>query len=377
MIPCQRHLFDIPRDVAYLNAAYITPLPRASLDAGRDGLARKSRPWGLSPSDFFTESESARSAFARLINASPDDIAIVPAASYGIATAAANIDLRPGDRIIVLQDQFPSNVYAWTERARMHGAVVTTVATPEDGDWTTAIAACIDDRTAVVAVPHCLWTDGGLIDLSRIGRLCRGAAAALVVDATQSLGVLPLDISEVQPDFLVAATYKWLLGPYSLGFLYAAPHRHDGRPIEHNWIAREGSEDFAGLVRYRDGFQPGARRYDVGERSNFALMPAALRSLELIGEWTPERTAATLRSMTERIADRATALGLVTLPSHRRAGHFLGLRFPEGLPDALTDRLAGAGVHASVRGTTLRVTPHLYNDQEDVERLFGVLETIR
>lgn len=376
VIPCQRHLFDLPDDVAYLNCAYMSPLLTRAVEAGREAIARKARPWNIKPADFFAESERARALFAQLLGASPDDVALVPAASYGLAVAAANLPVREDRRILVLEDQFPSNVYPWLALAERTGAEVRTVPVPADGDLTSAVLAALDERVAIAALPHCRWTDGGLFDLEAIGARCREVGGALVLDVTQSLGALPLDLASVRPDFLVCPSYKWLLGPYSLGFLYVAPEHQRGRPLEQNWIARENSEDFARLVDYRDAYQPGARRYDVGERSNFALVPVAIAALEQLLDWGVPEIARTLAARTRDIAARAAGLGLSSAPEGRRAGHFLGLRFPAGVPADLPDRLAAERVHVSLRGDSLRVTPHLYNDDDDVERLFTVLRGV-
>ena len=374
MIPCQRHLFDIPDEIAYLNCAYISPLANSVKQAGLEGVARKSQPWRIVTADFFSESERARGLFARLIGASAEDVALVPSASYGLAVAMANLGIEPDQHIIVVQDQFPSNVYPWRELARERGAHVITVDRPEDADWTAAIGARIDERTGIVALPNCHWTDGGLVDLVAIGARCREVGAALVLDVTQSLGAMPFEVGAVRPDYLACATYKWLLGPYSMGFCYVAPHRHEGRPLEHNWIHRKDSEDFAGLVAYRDEYQPGARRYDVGERSNFALMPMVVAALEQIFEWGVDEIAETLGNRTAAIAQRATGLGLSSVASHLRADHFLGLRFAGGVPAGLPERLGEKNVFVSVRGDSMRVTPHLWVNDGDVDRLFEVLE---
>jgi selenocysteine lyase/cysteine desulfurase len=373
MIPCQRHLFDLPEEVAYLNCAYMSPLLREAVRAGQAGVARKARPWTIRAEDFFTDSERARGLFAGLIGAATDDVAIVPAASYGIAVAARNLRLRPASRVVVLADQFPSNVLVWQRMAEAAGAAVVAVDAPVDEDLTLAVLARIDERTAVTALPHCRWTDGALLDLERIGRRCREVGSALVVDGTQSVGALPFDVRRVRPDFLVVASYKWLLGPYGLGFLYADPRHHEGEPLEHNWIAREGSEDFSRLVDYRAGFQKGARRFDMGERSSFASMPIAIEALERLQGWGVEAIAGTLAAMTAEIARAAAELGLSSLPPARRGPHFLGLRFPGEAPRDLPERLAREQVHISLRGSSLRVTPHLYNHAGDRQRLMAVL----
>ncbi len=375
MIPCQRHLFDIPDDVAYLNCAYMSPLMRSAREVALKGAARKCRPWEILPRHFFDDAEIARDLFARLIGARADDIAIVASASYGVALAAANLAVEAGRKIIVLHDQFPSNVYAWRELARERGAELVTLARPGDDDWTALVLQNIDQRVALVALPHCHWTDGALIDLALIGARCREAGAALVIDATQSLGALPFEVSEIDPDFLVAATYKWLLGPYGLGFLYVAPRHQEGRPLEHNWIDRLGSEDFSGLVDYQDAYQPGARRFDVGERGNFHILPMTAPPLRQILDWGVGEIQATWRARTDRIAERAAALGIAAVPRDKRAGHYLGLKFPGGVPEGLAEGLAAERVYVSVRGRdAVRVTPHLWLNDADEERLFAVLE---
>ncbi len=374
MIPCQRHLFDIPDDVAYLNCAYMSPLMNAVTESGIQAMKRKARPWEVVPSDFFIESEEARALFAKLINAGPDDIAIVPAASYGLAVAARNLSLKAGERILILAEQFPSNVYTWRELAQECGAEIMTVERPDDGDWTRAILQQLDERVAITALPHCHWTDGGIIDLERVGECCRTFGSALVLDITQSIGAMPLDVKAIRPDFLVAGGYKWMMGPYSLGYLYVDPAHQEGQPLEQNWIARAGSENFSRLIDYQDGYQPGARRFDVGERSNFALMPASIAAIRQLLEWGIENIAETLAAKTGMIADRARRIGLAPMAAHARAGHFLGIRFPGGVPEGLPERLAESQIYVSLRGDSLRVTPHLYNHEGDIDRLFSVLE---
>lgn len=375
LLPSQRHLFDIPGDVAYLNAAYMGPMAKAAIAAGEQGMAAKGRPWLIRPEDFFTDSEAVRALFAKLVNATADDVALIPAVSYGMGVAAHALPLKAGQSVLTLAEQFPSNVYPWIEKARQCNAAHVTVPRPADDDWTRAVLALIDERTAIVALPHCHWTDGGLLDLVAIRRACDRVGAALCIDATQSLGVLPFDVQAIRPDFLCVGGYKWMLGPYSFGYLYVDPRWHDAPPLEHNWIARQASEDFTALVNYRTGFQPGARRFDVGERSNFALVPAAKAALQMLLDWGPETIQATLRHRTDAIAERARAeFGLDSVAPDRRAGHYLGLRFTEGVPPELPAKLAAASVFVSVRGKSMRVTPHVYNTDEDVERLFRVMK---
>lgn len=370
----QRHLFDLPDDIAYLNCAYMAPQLRAVTEAGLAAVRTKSAPWDVTPADFFAGSEELRAAFAALLGADADSIALVPSVSYGIGAAVANIKVGPGQTVVLLAEDFPSDVYPWRAAAQVHGGEIVTVTRPADGDWTPAVLAAVDERTAVVAVPHCHWTDGSLVDLVAVGEAARGVGAALVVDATQSLGALPLDLAAVRPDFLVAAGYKWLLGPYSLGYLYVAPQHRDGMPLEQNWITRAGSEDFAGLVDYVDDFAPGARRFDMGERSNFVLVPMALAAVRQLLAWSVPAIAATIESLTSLVAAGAVERGYAVAPAALRGPHLLGLRKPGGVPSDLGARLAAAGVHVSLRGDSIRVSPHVYNTSDDVNRLLSALD---
>ncbi|OJH36488.1 aminotransferase class V-fold PLP-dependent enzyme [Cystobacter ferrugineus] len=374
-LPCQRHLFDLPEDLTWLNCAYMSPQSHAVTEAGREGVARKARPWQVRPEDFFSESEALRRLFASLVEADAEGVALVPSVSYGMAVAAANVPVRVGQRLLVLAEEFPSNVYPWRELAERSGGQVFTVRRPADGDWTRAVLAALDERTALVALPHCHWTDGSLVDLERVGARAREVGAVLAVDATQSLGALPLSVERVRPDFLVTAGYKWMMGPYSLGYLYVAPRWREGRPLEHNWLTRAGSEDFSRLVDYRDDFQPGARRFDVGERSNFALVPMALAALRQLSSWGVADIQETVGVLTARLAAGARSMGLEVAPAGLRAGHLMGLRRPGGYPPDVTAKLAARRVFVSVRGDSLRVSPHLYNTEADVDRLLEELDS--
>ena len=373
MIPNQREHFSLAPDVAYLNCAYTAPLMKTAEAAGRRALAQKATPWQLTASHFFETIQENRRLFARIIACPPEHVALIPSVSYGVALAARNIPVAPGQKIVVLQDQFPSNVYAWRRRALDTEAVLETVGQPPDHNWTAAILKVIDRDTAIAALPHCHWTDGTLIDLAAVGARCREVGAALVVDGTQSLGAMPFSVDAIQPDFLIATAHKWLLGPYSYGFCYIAPRWQEGIPLEENWLNREGSEDFARLVDYRDAYQPGALRFDCGEASNFILAPVAAAALSQILTWKVDAIAATLRTKTDQLADQARDMGLTTAPDQYRSPHMIGLRLRNPPTADLPARLAEAGVYVSVRGSAIRVAPHLYNTTEDIDRFFQAL----
>jgi selenocysteine lyase/cysteine desulfurase len=370
----QRELFEIPAEIAYLNCAYMSPQLRSVREIGERALARKSRPWEITPHDFFEDPEKARALFARLVGGEADGVALLPSVSYGMAVAAANVEVEPKQNILVLEEQFPSNVYPWRELAAREGANLVTVPRPADHDWASAVLEHLDESAAVVAVPNCHWTDGTLVDVARVGERARQAGAALVVDGIQSLGAHPFDVAEVGPDFLVATAYKWLLGPYGIGFMYVHEAYREGTPIEHNWINRRGSEDFSRLVDLEDAFQPGARRYDVGERSNFVLLPMVNAALRQILDWGVENISETIGGLTALIEEEARKRDVEAIPAKRRARHMLGLKLGSTVPEDLAARLSRENVFVSVRGESVRVSPHLYNTERDVERFFDVLE---
>lgn len=373
-IPCQRDRFDVPRDVHYLNCAYISPLLKDARQAAFEGLQRESHPWTITAPDFFEPLDEIRYLFAKLINAHADDVAIVPSASYGIATAAKNVRLEPGQAIVTLQDQYPSNVYAWRELAKRKSGRLHTVLRPHDADWTRAVLAAIDNDTAVVAVPNNHWMDGGRLDLDAIAEAARGVGAALVLDTSQSLGAVPLDVQQIQPDFMACAGYKWMLGPYGFSYLYVSPKWHGGDPLEYNGHNMEHGDDFPALARLKDRYARGARRFDAGERAHFTLAPAAAVTLKQLLSWGVDDVYATLCHTTAQVQALAEEFGLSTIPADLRAGHFIGLRFPEqGFPDgpprSLQQILKNNQVILSQRGDVLRITPHLYNDGSDISVL--------
>lgn len=382
MLSCQKSRFSLPDDEHYLNCAYMSPISVAVETAGMTGVARKRVPSRIATSDFFTESDRARALFARLVNApDPSRVAIIPAASYGLAIAARNLPAGAGQNIVVTHEQFPANVHAWRRLARDRGVEIRVVAPPavvegRGRGWNTRLLEAIDTSTAIVALGHVHWTDGTKFDLEAIGRRAREVGAALVVDGTQSVGAMPFDVQAIQPDALVCATYKWLMGPYSMGFAYLGPRFDAGEPLEETWIGRAGSENFKELVNYRDDYQPGAMRYDVGERTNFALMPMAIAALEQVLEWQPARVQEYCAALTADLFDRVRALGYTVEAPEYRGAHLFGLRAPAGTDiTAVGERLRARNVLVSLRGSALRVSPHVYNDARDITALIDALSS--
>lgn len=365
-LPSLRHLFEVPADVSYLDAAAWSPLPRVVRAAGEAGILVKSRPWDHSRSAIPALAERARAAAAGLIGAGADDVAIVGSVSHAMAVAAHNIYPRPGGRLLRVADEFPSLRFAFDRLAVRHDLAVEEVARPGDGDWTAALLTAIDRPGAgplsLATLTPLHWTDGSLIDLDRLAPAVRAAGAALVIDATQAVGALPVDVARWQPDFLAFPTYKWALGPYGFACLYAAPHRQDGCAIEEN-VGNRPPVD-------------GARRYDRGELNDPVALAMAATSLELIAGWNMRSVAARLREMTDRLATDAEPLGLLAAARGLRAPHILGLRSSGALPNGLVDRLARKRVFASERSYALRLSPHVWVDDDDIARCIAALRDV-
>lgn len=379
----QSDAFHIPRGVHYLNCAFMSPLLGEVEEAGIEGLRRKRRPFELGPQDFFEDSDRLREAFASLVGASdPGRVAIVPSVSYGITAAARNLAPPRGSRIVVLAGQFPSNVYPWRRLAADRQLVLWTVQPPETAGsrgqaWNEALLEAIDASTSVVAVPHYHWMDGTRLDLEAVARRAHEVGAALIIDGTQSVGAAPFDLSTVRPDALVCAGYKWLLGPYSLGLAWYGSRFDDGVPLEETWTARPESHDFRRVGEYRDDYRPGAVRYDVGERSNFILVPMQLAAIQRILDWSPEAIQEYCRSITCGPLTEVSSLGVSVDDEAWRGSHLFGLRLPQAIdPARLGPELEARSIFVSLRGSAVRVAPHLYNGEEDMYALVEALRSI-
>ena len=382
MLACQKARFALPDGMHYLNCAFMAPLARAVRAAGIQGIDRRVTPHLIRPPDFFEESDLVRCLFSRLVNIpDPNRVAIVPSVSYGLATVARNARVEPGDTIVVVEEQFPSNVYIWRRLCAERQGELKVVQAPERTDggravaWSARLLAAIDHRTAVVALPHVHWTDGTLFDLERVSDRARECDALLVVDGTQSVGAMPFDVKRIRPDALVCAAYKWLLGPYSVGLAYFGPVFDRGTPLEENWIVRRGSEAFADLVHYRDEYQPAAVRYDVGERSNFTLLPMLAAALELVLGWTVPAIQDYCGALTGELTRTLRERGYWVEEDRWRGQHLFGARVRESVDTArLAERLRARHVAVSLRGDAIRVAPHLYNDAADTEALLDALD---
>lgn len=377
MLPSQKHLFSIPHDVTYLDAAYMSPIPKVSAEAGRRGTLVKATPWDMTAASYYDEVERSRDLAASFIGATIDDIAVIPATSYGIAVAAANVSVAPGSAIIMMENEHTSHRYAWYELARAKGASVVTVPRRPDEEWGATLAAAIRSSGApvsVVAGTIVHWFEGTSVNIEVVAEATREVGASLVMDGTQWVGAVPFDVSRVRPDFLSFATYKFLLGPYRLAFLYASPKwQIEGRPIEfHSWN-RVGGERPDFYLETMPNYLPGARRFDMGERSDFAVLPVAIKSFELLQNWGAEAVYERLVYLNRLIWAEAERHGLEGPIEALRSPHISVVELGDRFRPDLASRLKEVRAIITVRGTKMRITPHVYNDEQDIARLFELL----
>ncbi len=372
----QRHLFSIPNHITYLNTAYISPSFKSVEIAGIGAILRKSQPFDVSPSDFFEPVNEVRKLFAKLVEIDNyERVATVPSVSYGIANVANNIQLKKDDEIIVLEDQFPSNVYAWQKLAEKFGAKLITISAPQTSNhlvkqWNKDILDAINDKTSLVAMAHVQWSNGILFDLKSIREKTRQHKALLIIDGSQSIGALPFSVKELQPDALICAGYKWLFGPYACGYSYFGPYFDHGIPIEDNWANRLNSENFAGLTSYESEYKPLAGRYAMGESGSFIAIPMQIAALKQLNEWTPNAIQDYCKEISKDAIKELKSLGCKIENEDDRAHHLFGIKLPEGLDVENFKRiLKKQDIYLSFRGNYIRVSCHLFNTKNDFYRL--------
>jgi selenocysteine lyase/cysteine desulfurase len=377
MLPSQREHFDVPREICYLNAASYSPLPRRTQEAARAAVGRKGQPW-LVAGKFANEiHERTRAAAARLINAEAGDVALVSSVGYGVSTAAKLVTIARGSRVLVLENDHSSPVLEWQSRAGAQGFSVETVRQPEDGDWTSAVLAATERSgaapLALASISSVHWSDGGAIDVEKVGAALKKQGAMFLVDATHHVGVLAMDVKRLDPDFLMFPTYKWVLGPYGRAFLYVARRHQDGVPLEQTAFGRRDVRAENDVYFADVGYVANARRFDMGERDHFISMEMAAIGMEMMAEWGASAVVGRLNMLTERIADGLQNTGVHVVDAKFRAPHILSLGFPAGMPAGLVEGLAGEGIYVAPRLGRMRISPHVYNDEADTDRFVAAL----
>ena len=345
--------------------------------AGLKMLQKQNSPHLILTEDFFEPVTRLKKAFAKLINTSEwERVALIPSVSYGIGNAASNVQLKPSQKIILMHEQFPSNVYPWVRLAEKHGAKIQTVEPPEGFHqrgkiWNDRILEAIDDSVAVVAMANIHWTDGTKFDLQAIREKTRQHGALLVIDGSQSVGAMPFDVQQLQPDALICAGYKWLMGPYSLSLAYYGSVFDDGTPIEEHWLNRLGSEDFSRLVDYQPNYRTQANRYSMGEQSNIMMTPMLTAGIKQLVEWKPENIQSYCHTISKNVLDKLKELGLKMESPEFCSKHLFGVQLNESFDlNILKEQFAKEKIMISYRGNAIRISPNVYNEEKDFEKLF-------
>jgi selenocysteine lyase/cysteine desulfurase len=397
-ISTQKDKFTLPENVHYLNCATRSPLSKQAEQAGYEAVRRDTNPFGLHPDDFFRGATHVRSLFSELISnrdtgdaafqsPDPERIAIIPSVSYGMAVVARNLStkagLRAGQKIVLVGDEFPSDVYAWDRVCTELGLSIVTVPMPDifpkGALWNERLLEAIGPDTALVVAPPVHWMYGIRFDLEAIGRRAREVGAWLAIDGTQAIGALPFDLDAIQPDAVICAGYKWLMGPYSLGLAYFGPAFDEGIPLEEGWMNRLDSNQFHRLMDYQPAYRPKAYRYNVGEHSHFMQMPMLEAALTQLIEWQPARIQDYTKTLMADAWPVLENLGCSLEPengSRGRSHHLIGLWLPDHAdPMAVQQALLAKNVSVSVRSRAMRIAPHVYNVPDDVDALVRVLSS--
>lgn len=397
MLTCQRHLFSLPEDIHYLNCAYMSPLLKSVEEAGITGVKSKRLPYRLSNEDFFLDTLQTRELFAQLINApGAESISLLPSVSYGMAIAAKNCKLEAGQNIVSVAGEFPSNVYAWKKHLN-NNVELRLVAPPSENNtaslnieladyldqytptraekWNEKILEAIDEQTALVVLCPIHWADGTFFDLEIIGDAARAVGAMLIIDGTQTIGAMSFDVQKIKPDALIAASYKCMMGAYSIGCAYWGERFAHGEPLEETWIGRKGSNDFRNLIQYQNEYRVGMERYNMGEQSNFVLVPMLRAAITQLLEWQPERIQEYCKNLTQPLIQYCTEENFWIEESHWRSEHLFGIRIPENFPlDNLQQALLRRNIYVSLRGDSIRVSPSVYNTNNDISALIDALQ---
>jgi selenocysteine lyase/cysteine desulfurase len=375
----QKNLFQLPEDIHYLNGAYMSPLLRSVEEIGIEALIRKRNPTSIQPKDFFENAEVLKSNFGKLVNCPANQVAIIPAASYGLSTAVNNLPKDNGNTALVVSEEFPSGYYAIEKWCRDNHKSLQTIKAPETLEkrgerWNAAILEAINKDTAVVLMSTIHWTDGTLFDLTEIGRKCKENDAFFILDGTQSVGALPIDVEACQIDALICAGYKWLMGPYSIGLAYYSEYFNNGIPLEETWVNRSNAQNFSGLTNYVNDYALGAGRYNVGEYGNFILLPMMNAAIEQLLEWKTENIQSYCHELTQPLIAYLRENGYWVEEDKFRAKHLFGFLLPPSISqEALLLKLQENKIYVSVRGKAIRLSTHLYNTKEDIAMLIRTL----
>jgi selenocysteine lyase/cysteine desulfurase len=379
----QKHLFSLDPDIYYLNCGYKAPLLKSAEQAAMDALLRERNPTSIKPEDFFSLPKEVKARFAELVNCDPLQVALISSSSYGFATALGNITCEPGQHAIVLEDEFPSGYFSLKTWCDANTAILKVVGPDKDAvtpgeSWNKNLLDSITSETAVVLMSSVHWMNGLKFDLESIGQKCKTVGAIFIVDGTQSVGAAEMDVKRFKIDALICASYKWLFGPYGIAISYFGHAFDGGQPLEESWMNRTNSQDFSNLTNYDHEYTEDSGRYNVGEMSNFILLPMLNEALKQINEWTVPEIENYCHELTIPLYEYLKSRDFVLEEERYTSHHLLGLKLPAAIDgELLKSNLQAKKISVSNRGGNLRVSLNLFNTAEDVNALIEVLENSR
>lgn len=377
---CQKHLFQLPEEIHYLNCGYLSPLMKSVEEKGIEGMRRKRDPLSIKPVDFFTEVNELRVKFGRMINCNPSQVALMPAVSYGMSSVIRNIPYSKGQHALTISEEFPSCYYTAERWCKQNRAELRVVARNDDipqkgKDWNERILEAINRDTAFVVMASVHWMNGTKFDLERIGSRCREVGAKFIVDGSQSVGALPIDVRKQKIDALICAAYKWLMGPYSTALAYIHEDFNEGIPLEESWMTRPNADRFDRLTNYEEGYKPGAARFDVGQSGNFISVPMLDEALGQLLSWGTHEIQEYCGVLAAPLINHFLEKNTPVDDEVHRANHLMGLKLPEGTNgESLVEELQRRNVYVSLRGTNIRISINVFNTEEDIEELIAALK---
>ena len=376
MIKCQKHLFNLDPSEYYLNCAYKSPLLKKGELLAINAIKKERNPSYLKPNNYFEISEEIRTEFSKIIKSNKSEVAIMPSSSYGFANVFNNIRIH-GNKAIVVENEFPSGYFSvkkWCSENNIQLDIIERNNLSAK-DWNKKIIDSIDSNTSVVLISSVHWTNGTKFDLREIGEKCKINNTYFIVDGTQSVGAMAIDVKDFKIDALICAGYKWLFGPYSMALGYFSKKFHNGIPIEESWMNRTNAQEFSNLTEYDSEYKPMAGRYNVGETTNFILSPIMLNGLKQINSWGINNIESYCKKLSKIVISELSPLGVVFENENYLTYHLFSLGLPNHL-NLLSFKkiLEEKKIRVSVRGPNLRVSFNVFNDENDINKL---VETVK
>ncbi len=373
-----RNAFSDFGEITYLNASHKGPLPIVTQKAIEKAIQLQSEPWNLIDSIWFEIPDRTRELIAKMIGSNTDEIAITTSTSYGINILAQGMQLKDGDKILLIRGNFPSNVYPWMNVAS-RGVNIKFVEWTAPGDLITQeqLEKEIVPGVRVVAIDYPHWTNGYLMDLNSLKAKCEEVNAWLVLDCTQCIGAVPLDVSKTPVDAIVSSGYKYMLSPYGTGFMYIAKSMQDEISVTMpTWMGMVNARDFSKLNEYEFTSVQSASRYDVGGSSSFLNLMGMNASLGFLLGIGINQIYLHIRQLFDLLIaglDRSKYNIISDLNPKRRSAMLRFVPNDHSQLQSTLDRLRNNKIFVSFRDNGFRITLHIYNNEADINRFLEYL----